>query len=344
MYHSCGAKDSQFQPLNPFVPPADYLLEDAVGCRYSNQAGKQCFHYLPGQWMTFQIHIRVGKWYVNESKNYHRDSTVELWVAEENKPSMLVISIPDYDLVHDSVDQKFGRIWLLPYNTDKDPSERHPIAHTWYDELILSRTRIPDPDVAAPNPPDSLLAKATATGTELQWRNNGETETGFQIERCAGPIYDCEGSQAFMQIGLAGARAVGFKDEKAGTRTRYTYRVRAINKAGASAYTNPATNVPKPPSDLTAAVSGTTAKLSWLDNSNSSDETAFVIEGCSGANCTNFKELGRVSANQAEYALPGPMPAGLYRYRVKSINNVGSWLTWDRADDATTNIVSVAIR
>jgi len=40
---------------------------------------------------------------------------------------------------------KFGKIWLLPYDTGKDPSQSHPTAFTWYDELIISRTQIADP-------------------------------------------------------------------------------------------------------------------------------------------------------------------------------------------------------
>ena len=42
-------------------------------------------------------------------------------------------------------DLKFGKIWLLPYDTGKDPSQSHPTAFTWYDELIISRTQIADP-------------------------------------------------------------------------------------------------------------------------------------------------------------------------------------------------------
>ena len=38
-----------------------------------------------------------------------------------------------------------GKAWLLPYHTNKDPAEEHPEAYTWHDDLIVSRTRIPDP-------------------------------------------------------------------------------------------------------------------------------------------------------------------------------------------------------
>jgi hypothetical protein len=138
MYHSCGSKDGDFEGL--FV---------------SNSVG-----YVADEWMTFQIHVKVGTWYKND-RNYHQDSTVQMWVGREGRASKLVVDLsPEravlfgielpgtgsgYDLANTNPDSKYGKVWLLPYNTNKDPSEDHPIGYTWYDELIIARTRIPDP-------------------------------------------------------------------------------------------------------------------------------------------------------------------------------------------------------
>ena len=106
--------------------------------------------YRPDQWMTFQIHVKVGTWYKNDRK-YHGDSIVQLWVADEGQPSKLVIDFSPksdshgYDLANEDPINKYGKIWLLPYQTHKDPTQVHPICYTWYDELIISRTKIPDP-------------------------------------------------------------------------------------------------------------------------------------------------------------------------------------------------------
>ncbi|MGH8071701.1 MAG: hypothetical protein ACRERE_42000 [Candidatus Entotheonellia bacterium] len=138
MYHSCGGKDGQYEGLRPSGSVA----------------------YKANEWMTFQLHVKIGTWYKND-RQYHQDSTVQLWVAREGRPSTLVINYsPDpatmfgwkipgtgagYDLANTTPGAKYGKVWLLPYNTGKNPAQRHPTAYTWYDELIISRTKLPDP-------------------------------------------------------------------------------------------------------------------------------------------------------------------------------------------------------
>jgi len=163
MYHSCGNKDDQYEQLS--IPQGVDVTGSSV---FSPQnaappAGKcrlvtgfppkipPCVGYKANQWMTFQVHVKVGTWYEDNSRHYHRDSTVQLWVAEEGKPSVPVIDFsPEnktgYDLVNTSMGKaKFGKVWLLPYQTNKDGEAPHDKAYTWYDELIISRERIADP-------------------------------------------------------------------------------------------------------------------------------------------------------------------------------------------------------
>jgi hypothetical protein len=123
MYHSCGGKDAQYQPLDEQVR--------SVG-------------YKANQWMTFQVFIKIGTWYRNDGK-YHRNSTIRLWVAEAGRPSRLVVDQTKYDIANNNPAAKYGKIWLLPYHTGKSAAQRHPTAYTWYDELIISRSRIADP-------------------------------------------------------------------------------------------------------------------------------------------------------------------------------------------------------
>jgi hypothetical protein len=150
MYHSCGGKDGHYESLEVFSPQVGTsLIQNAVGCPHNRVTSPPCLKYKPNEWMTFQVHVKVGTWYRND-KNYRHDSTVQLWVAEEGKHSKLAIDLnpskgTGYDLVNTVPAARYGKIWLLPYNTAKDPGQEHPTAYTWYDELIVSKSRIPDP-------------------------------------------------------------------------------------------------------------------------------------------------------------------------------------------------------
>jgi hypothetical protein len=104
--------------------------------------------------MTFQVGVELGPRVGDEFQG----SRIKLWVARNGAPSELVIDYGPYNLsAGDPTDgQQFGKVWLLSYHTDKSASQSHPTAYTWYDELIISRSRIPDPDGVpdgTPRPP-----------------------------------------------------------------------------------------------------------------------------------------------------------------------------------------------
>ena len=155
MYNSCTGSTSH-GPYDPFEQPfgsADFKLQNARPspfCLYSQvQSGTQfpptgnCFGYFPNEWMTFQVRIKTGPRVNDEWAN----SFVTLWIAREGQPSQAVIDWGPYNLTAGSTAENlmYGKIWLLPYNTKKDPTQVHPTAFTWYDELIISRTQIADP-------------------------------------------------------------------------------------------------------------------------------------------------------------------------------------------------------
>ena len=93
--------------------------------------------------MTFQVRIKTGPRVNDEWVN----SLVTLWIGRENQPSQPAITWGPYALSAGSAseDLKFGKIWLLPYHTGKSSAQTHPTGFTWYDELIISRTQIADP-------------------------------------------------------------------------------------------------------------------------------------------------------------------------------------------------------
>jgi hypothetical protein len=313
--------------------------------------------------MTFQVHIKIGKWYKDDwdpafVRNYHRDSTVELWIARENQPSQLVYSLTDYDLANsdDGLNPanpfaRYGKIWLLPYDTGRHNTVTYADTYTWYDELIVSRRRIADPSVATPNPPDST----TVSGANVSWRSNSNgTESQFKVERCTGFRYDCDYSQAFTQIGIVNTGVTNFTDLTAAAATPYTYRVRATNSSGDSAYTNGQDNTPGVPVDLIATTGSNQVNLSWTDTSES--EQGFGIERCAGTlTAASGQASGSCFGSSAVFAPVGQVgPASgigsrvsftdttatggsTYTYRVRSFNAAGSRKAWDTDNTAYSN-------
>jgi hypothetical protein len=85
--------------------------------------------------------------------------------------------------------------------------------------------------------PSGLEASAlSATQIRLRWQDDAGTEDGFRVERCAGT-----GCTAFSQVAVVGHDVTSYVDGGLARNSTYSYRVRAFNPAGASAYSNVAT-------------------------------------------------------------------------------------------------------
>jgi hypothetical protein len=381
MYHNCGTKDGGgYQTLEP-AANGDYQLQDAIGCLRSavvNGTFTNCAKYFPNEWMTFQIHVKAGKDYSPfsesvgsapanpNSRNYHHDSTVELWIARENQPSKLVLSLTDFDLVqHDTLGgaqpytwwqtnnlvPRYGKVWLLPYDTGRSASVTLTPATTWYDELIVSKNRIPDPGVHTPNPPDDLIAVAkSANSVQLNWQINqnvssADNETQFVIERCSGYTYtDCySGTSSWTQIGIVGPGVNTYIDNSPAAGQPYSYRVRADNAAGSSAYSNAAMNVPGAVADVQAvANSSTLVTVTWSQSAPAS-QTGFQIERCIGTyavcgqNNSAYTILNNsIPATTMTYQDNTVVSGTTYTYRVKSMNWFGSYKSWGEIYNITS--------
>lgn len=88
---------------------------------------------------------------------------------------------------------------------------------------------------AAPAAPSNLTLTAPQQGrVTLNWRDNSTNETSFVIER------SLSSSSGFAQIGTVTSNVVTFNDNTVARRTTYFYRVKAVNGAGSSAYSNTA--------------------------------------------------------------------------------------------------------
>ena len=87
---------------------------------------------------------------------------------------------------------------------------------------------------SVPADPSNLTATAVSgSQINLSWTDNANNETGFKIERCQGN--NCSG---FVEIAQVGANVTTFSNTGLARNTRYSYRVRAFNAVGNSAYSN----------------------------------------------------------------------------------------------------------
>ena len=173
-----------------------------------------------------------------------------------------------------------------------------------------------------PTQPTNLTATTvSASQIDLAWTDNATNEDGFRIERCAGA-----GCAVFTEIATVGANVTTYQNTGLAFNTSYTYRVRAYNGAGTSAYTNTATATTMPPAaptNLTATpVSGSQINLAWQDNA--SNEAGFRIEQCQGAGCTAFVEIATVGANVTSYQSTGLTLGTSYTYQVRAYNAAGT--------------------
>jgi hypothetical protein len=156
LYNSCSGSTSHgpYQPFEEAIgsPPSDFKLQNARPapyCLYSQGSTSyfsptgNCFGYVANEWMTFQLEVKTGPRVNDEYTN----SYVNLWVARAGQPSQQVFAWGPYNLSAGPAaeNQRYGKLFLLPYNTSKDSSVTNPTAYTWYDELIISRNKIADP-------------------------------------------------------------------------------------------------------------------------------------------------------------------------------------------------------
>lgn len=172
-----------------------------------------------------------------------------------------------------------------------------------------------------PAAPSQLIAQASYPGDlaiSLSWLDNSFDETGFEIERCTG--VDCSD---FSLYATRDSSIYGpwFNDVGLAENTSYSYRVRAVNAAGPSGYSNVAsatTSYARPDGQVTS-LSGTftngVVELSWSENA--TNETRFEIERYEvGAGGTEFIVVGTTGPDTTSFSDTTALRGTSYDYRV----------------------------
>lgn len=148
---------------------------------------------------------------------------------------------------------------------------------------------------------------------ELSWEDSSGAETGFKVERREGEFGQ------WKQIAALSPNTEKYTDKRINKTKVYYYRIQGYDAANSIGYSNEimvSLQNPGKPTELQAKIISTNEiKLTWKDNSY--QEKEFVIEV---KQFSNFRELGRVSANTTVYMHSGILSGGTFTYRVKAIN------------------------
>lgn len=180
--------------------------------------------------------------------------------------------------------------------------------------------RATTPLIVPPAAPTALTATATDTSVTLAWTDNATDEGQFVIEKCTG-----SSCTAFSQIDATYANVTTYTDWWVQPGETYSYRVRAWNSGGYSAYSNVATATvggaiagPSAPSALTATALSVRGRieLRWI-NTSVSQETVF-IERCDGTTCSAFVQIASVAGTAAQFVDRGLQSRRAYTYRIRA--------------------------
>lgn len=184
-----------------------------------------------------------------------------------------------------------------------------------------------------PAAPSNLVATAqSASSILLGWTDNSSNETVFRVERKIG-------TGAFELLTTLPADTTSFQVISLNANTSYTFRVRAQNASGSSAFSNQASATtlaqggpPAAPSQLTAVLGqGNAVQLSWQDESG--NESGFRVERSSPA--TGWTLLATLAANTQALLVSDGAPDTPYSFRVRANGAGGS------ANSAFSNVASV---
>ena len=186
--------------------------------------------------------------------------------------------------------------------------------------LILAAAGWTGAEGAEIDAPSNLKATAVSDSQiNLNWTDRSDNEKGFIIERRIS-------SGSYAEIASLEPDTTAFADTGLLSGVTYSYRVKAYNDEGESAYSNVVSlstgeAVPDEPGNLKAtAVTSTRIDLTWTDRSY--NEKGFKIERRTSSG--SYSQIAAVGANATSYTSSGLEPGTRYYYRVCAYNDAGS--------------------
>lgn len=196
-------------------------------------------------------------------------------------------------------------------------------------------------DSQPPTAPATLAALAvSSTAVDLSWPAAWDdvAVTQYRIERCSGAA-----CTDFAEVGTSGT--VSFSDSGLATSALYRYRVRAKDAVNLLGSYSPIVDIvvqvdsqaPTAPSVLDAASrSSTQIDLTWTGSTDAIGVTAYLIERCLGASCSDFAQVASVTSTS--WRNNGLVASSTYRYRVRARDAANNLSSYSNIDAATTAI------
>jgi len=162
----------------------------------------------------------------------------------------------------------------------------------------------------------------------IAWNDNSNNEDEFQVERAVG------GSNNFALIAkVPGSNnARGFsRDADITEATLYTYRVRACNAGGCSAYNGPGT-LPGPLREVTnlvAARDGSGVRLTWQDNSARENGYRVYVLVVGANDVVTYGPTYNLPANTTEFVAPASASGTTVFYHVVPFATLPGFGYWE---------------
>jgi len=170
-------------------------------------------------------------------------------------------------------------------------------------------------ETTPPVSPSNLTAVRNGSIT-LNWLDNSDNETSFEIERSR------DGS-SWVTVGLVDSDETHFVDANSDPKITYYYRVFAKNNIGSSVSNIiivDGLSLPGAPTNLELAfITQTIADFYWQDQSD--NESGFRIERRTDNN--DWETIADVGAGVSQYIDTGLIASTSYDYRVRAVNAAG---------------------
>ena len=292
-------------------------IENGTGNVFSNESAATTIISVPNAPLGLTIesksieHVKIG-W--EDNSNIETEYVVER--STNNANSYVVVANYPADIVS-YVDVNVSDATTYYY--------RVKAVNAQGDSEYSNEVEVIIPIDTSPAQPTNFTATVnSSTEIILTWNDIAINETSYRIDRSLN-------SYGYEELVVLDADTESYMDVGLTPKTKYYYRITAVNQVESSQATLVAATTanapPIAPSELTAMYVEDHIFLQWKHNATNTDE--FVIERSTGEN-TNFVELSRESIDNPSSTesfshVDRDVEAGItYTYRILALNTVGN--------------------